>query len=136
MTVTVLTEGSGRLAYDIVGVLSEVAAAQGSIANPFGESVHIVRAHLLVTTKATAAGQLQIGVTTIAAAAADVWPDTAMNTQTEGSIYEGFADPGAATVLPAAVWTAAKYLTFSGTVASLAGFVGTLFLEIIRTPSE
>ena len=138
MTVAIATEGNAtRLAIDITGVASVVAAAQGSLANPFGCSVHIISAWLLVKTQATAAGQLQIGVTTAAAAAADVWPDTAMNGQTEGSIYNGFVlDPGAVTKLVPAVWTSALYLTFSGTAASLAGFTGTLFLDIIRTPAE
>ena len=136
MTVTLTDEGTGRLAYDITGVASVVAAAQGSVANPFGCSVHIVKAYLLVKTKAAAAGQLQIGITTAAAAAADVWADTAMNTQTEGSVYNCFADTTAAvTVFPTAVWTSALFLTFSGTVASLAGFTGTLFLEVVRTPA-
>jgi len=136
MTVTLTDEGTGRLAYDITGVASVVAAAQGSVANPFGCSVHIVKAYLLVKTKAAAAGQLQIGITTAAAAAADVWADTAMNTQTEGSVYNCFADTTAAvTVFPTAVWTSALFLTFSGTIASLVGFTGTLFLEVVRTPA-
>ena len=136
MTVTLTDEGTGRLAYDITGVASIVAGAQGSFANPFGCSVHIVKAYLLVKTKAVAAGQLQIGITTAAAAAADVWADTAMNGQTEGSVYNCFADTTAAvTVFPTAVWTSALFLTFSGTVASLAGFTGTLFLEVVRTPA-
>ena len=136
MTVTLTDEGTGRLAYDITGVASVVAAAQGSVANPFGCSVHIVKAYLLCKTNSTAAGQLQIGITTAAAAAADVWADTAMNGQTEGSMYNCFADTTAAvTVFPTAVWTSALFLTFSGTVASLAGFTGTLFLEVVRTPA-
>ena len=136
MTVTLTDEGTGRLAYDITGVASVVAAAQGSVANPFGCSVHIVKAYLLVKTKAAAAGQLQIGITTAAAAAADVWADTAMNTQTEGSVYNCFADTTAAvTVFPTAVWTSTTFLTFSGTIASLVGFTGTLFLEVVRTPA-
>lgn len=135
MTVALLDEGSGRLAYEITGVASVVAAAQGSIANPFGVSVHILSAHLLVKTQATAAGELSIGITTAAAKATDIWTTTAMNTQTEGSVYECFADPGAVTVLPTAVWTSALFLTFSNETASLAGFTGTLFLEIARTPA-
>ena len=59
-----------------------------------------------------------------------------MNTQTEGSVYNCFADTLAAvTVLPTAVWTAAKFLTFSNETASLADFLGTLYLEILRTPA-
>ena len=136
MTVTLTDEGTGRLAYDITGVASVVAGAQGAIANPFGCSVHIVKAYLLVKTKAAAAGQLQIGITTAAAAAADVWADTAMNTQTEGSMYNCFADTTAAvTVFPTAVWTTTTFLTFSGAAASLVGFTGTLFLEVVRTPA-
>ncbi len=138
MTIKVTGEyNAGRVAIDITGVASVVAAEQGSMANPFGCSVHIISAWLLVKTQATAAGQLQVGVTTAAAAAADVWPDTAMNGQTEGSIYNGFVlDPGAATKLVPAVWTSGTFLTFSGTVASLAGFTGVLFLDVIRTPAE
>jgi len=136
MTVALTDEGTDRLAYDITGVASVVAAAQGSVANPFGCSVHVISAWLLVKTQSTAAGQLQIGITTAAAAAADIWPDTAMDGQTEGSLYNCFAlDPGAATILVPAVWTADKFLTFSGTVGSLEGFTGTLFLEILRTPA-
>ena len=135
MTVTLLEEGSGKLAYKIVGVVSEVAAAQGSIANPFGCSVHIVDAHLLVKTKAAAAGQLSIGITTVAALSNNIFTATAMNTQTEGSVYQCFADPGAVTVLPTAVWESDKFLTFSGAGASLAEFEGTLFLEVVRTPA-
>ena len=135
MTVTLTDEGTGRLAYDITGVASIVAAAQGSIANPFGCSVHIVNAHLLVKTQAGAAGRLSIGITTAAALSNNIWTATAMNTQTEGSVYQCFADPGAVTILPTAVWESDKFLTFSGAGASLADFTGTLFLEVVRTPA-
>jgi hypothetical protein len=136
MTVTLLDEGSGRLAFEIVGVVSEVAAAQGAIANPFGVSVHILSAHLLVKTNAALAGTLGIGIAADATTGAtDIWTTTAMNAKTEGSVYECFADPGAVTVLPTAVWTTDKFLTFSGATNSLAGFTGTLFLEIARTPA-
>jgi hypothetical protein len=135
MTVTVATEGSGRLAYDIVGVASAANAGQGSIANPFGESVHIVRAHLLVKTQSGGAANLSIGITTVAAAATDVLNADAMNDPTEGSVIECFADPGAQTVLPTAVWTAAKFLTFTAS-ATMVDFTGTLYLDIVRTLSE
>ena len=136
MTVALTDEGTGRLAYDITGVISEVAAAQGSIANPFGCSVHITKAHLLVKTKAAAAGQLSIGITTAAALSNNIWTATAMNTQTEGSVYNCFGSyDTAVTVLPTAVWTSALFLTFSGAAASLADFTGTLFLEVVRTPA-
>ena len=137
MTVTLTDEGTGRLAYDITGVASIVAGAQGSFANPFGCSVHIVKAYLLVKTKAAAAGQLSIGIAATAATLSnDIWTATAMNTQTEGSVYNCFADTTAAvTVFPTAVWTTTTFLTFSGAVLSLLGFTGTLFLEVVRTPA-
>jgi len=136
MTVALTDEGTGRLAYDITGTASVVAAAHGSEANPVGCSVHIVKAYLLVKTQSTAAGELSIGITTAAAKATDVWTTTAMNTQTEGSVYNCFADTTAAvTVFPTAVWTSALFLTFSNETASLAGFTGTLFLEVVRTPA-
>lgn len=136
MTVTLTDEGTGRLAYDIVGVASLVAAAHGSVANPFGCSVHIVAAHLLVKTQSALAGELSIGIGGAAEKKTDVWTTTAMNTQTEGSMYNCFADTLAAvTVLPTAVWTTALFLTFSNETASLEGFTGTLFLEVLRTPA-
>ena len=136
MTVAITDEGTGYLAVDITGVVSEVAGGQGAIANPFGCSVHVVSGHLLCKTQATLAGTLAIGIgATAATSAADIWTATAMNGQTEGSVYECFADPGAVTVLPTAVWASTTFLTFSGAANSLAGFTGTLFLKIIRTPA-
>ena len=97
MTVTLTDEGTGRLAYDITGVASVVAGAQGAIANPFGCSVHIVKAYLLVKTQSTAAGQLSIGIAANATTLSnDIWTATAMNGQTEGSVYNCFADTTAA----------------------------------------
>ena len=137
MTVAITDEGTGRLAVDITGVASTDAAGQGYIANPFGCSVHIVKAYLLVKTKAAVAGQLSIGIAATAATLSnDIWTATAMNTQTEGSVYNCFADTTAAvTVFPTAVWTSTTFLTFSGAANSLAGLTGTLFLEIVRTPA-
>ena len=137
MTVALTDEGTGRLAYDITGVASEVAGGQGAIANPFGCSVHILRAHLLVKTQAAAAGTLAIGIgATAATSASDIWTATAMNTQTEGSVYNCFGSyDTAVTVIPTAVWTSTTFLTFSGAAASLEEFTGTLFLEVVRTPA-
>lgn len=136
MTVAISSIGSGRMAIDITGVASVAAAGQGEIANQEGCDVHIVRAHLLVKTVATVAGELSIGVKATGVKGTDVWTTTAMDGQTEGSVYECFADPGALTVLPTAVWASDEFLTFSGDTLSLAGFTGTLFLEYLRTPPE
>ena len=137
MTVAITDEGTGYLAVDITGVASTDAGGQGNIANPFGCSVHVLAAHLLVKTQATLAGTIAIGVgATAATSAADIWVATAMNTQTEGSVYNCFGTyDSAVTVCPTAVWTSTTFLTFSGAANSLAGFTGTLFLEIVRTPA-
>ena len=137
MTVAITDEGTGYLAVDITGVASTAAAGQGYIANPFGCSVHVLTAHLLVKTQATLAGTIAIGVgATAATSAADIWVATAMNTQTEGSVYNCFGTyDSAVTKIPTAVWTSTTFLTFSGAAFSLAGFTGTLFLEIVRTPA-
>ena len=137
MTVAIATEGNAtRLAIDITGVASAANAGQGSLANPFGCSVHIVSAWLLVKTQSTGAANLGIGVTTVAAKATDVLNDDAMADPTEGSILNCFAlDPGAQVKLVPAVWESGKFLTFTAS-ATLVGFTGTLFLDIIRTPAE
>jgi len=134
MTVTKADEFTGGLlAYEITGVASIVAAAQGSIANPFGASVNIIRAYIVTSVISTGASNLSIGVTTAAAAATDVLNALDMNGVTVDRPYNCFAnDPGAKTITVPAVWTSAKYLTFSAS-ASLVGFVGTLYLEVIPT---
>ena len=134
MTVTLAEEfASGMLAYEITGVASAVAAAQGSILNPFGVAVNVVRAYLVPSVESTGSANLGIGITTAAAKATDVLNDLDMNGVTIGKAINCFAnDPGAKTDLVPAIWTAAKYLTFSGS-ATLVGFVGTLYLEVIRT---
>ena len=134
MTVTKADEFTGGLlAYEITGVASAVAAAQGSILNPFGASVNVVRAYLVPSVESAGAANLGIGITTVAAKATDILNDLDMNGVTIGKAINCFAnDPGAKTDLVPAIWTAAKYLTFSAS-ASLVGFVGTLYLEVIPT---
>ena len=123
----------GLLAFEITGVASAVAAAQGSIANPFGASVNIVRAYLVPSVESAGASNLGIGITTAAAKATDLLDDLDMNGVTIGKAINCFAnDPGAKTDLVPAIWTSAKFLTFSAS-ATLVGFVGTLYLEVIPT---
>lgn len=137
MTIAISSIGSGRLAIDITGVASIAAAGQGSLANPEGCSIHIVRAHLLTKVAAIAASAaLSIGVTTVAASDTDVLNALDVNAATVDTITDCHNVAGAETKLVPTVWTADKYLTFSGSVASMVGFTGTLFLEYLRTPPE
>ena len=133
MTVTLADEGTNWLAYEITGAASAAAAGQGSIANPFGCTVNIVRAYIVTSVISTGAAALSIGVTTAAAAATDILNALDMNGVTVDRPYNCFAnDPGAKTITVPAAWTSAKYLTFTA-AATMVGFVGTLYLEVLRT---
>lgn len=134
MTVAIANEGrSGMLVIDITGVASTANAGQGSLANPFEESVNILRAYIVPSVESTGSANLSIGITTAAAAATDILNADDMNGVTIGKPINCFAnDPGAKTVMVPAIWTASKYLTFTAS-ASLVGFVGKLYLEVLRT---
>ncbi len=136
MTVAISDEGGFGLAIEIDGVASAAAAGQGSLANPFGVDVNILRAYIVPSVESTGSANLSIGVTTAAAAATDVLNADDMNGVGIGKPINCFAnDPGAKTVTVPAIWTAAKYLTFTAS-ATLVGFVGTLYLEVLRTTEE
>jgi len=123
---------SGLLSCDIVGVASTANAGQGSIANPFGESVNILRGYIVPSVESTGSANLSIGITTAAAAATDILNADDMNGVTVNKPINCFAnDPGAKTVMVPAIWTSALFLTFTAS-ATLVGFVGTLYLEILR----
>ncbi len=128
--------GSNWLAVEITGVASAANAGQGSLANPFGASVNIIRAYLVTSVVSTGAANLSIGVTTAAAAATDVLNADAMNDPNVGRPINCFAnDPGAKTVTVPAIWTTALFLTFTAS-ATMVGYVGTLYLEVLRTTVE
>lgn len=136
MTVAISNEGVGFLAIEIDGVASTDNAGQGSLANPFGCTVNIIRAYLVTSVISTGAANLSIGVTTAAAAATDILNALDVNGVTVDRPYNCFAnDPGAKTITVPAAWTSAKYLTFTGS-ASMVGYVGTLYLEVLRTTVE
>ena len=134
MTVTISPEGSASMmVLEITGVASAAAAGQGSLANPFGCDVNILRSYLVTSVVSTGSANLTVGVTTAAAAAADVFNSLDVNGVTIDRAYNGFAnDPGAATITVPAVWTSATYLTFTAS-ATMVGYVGTLYLECLRT---
>ena len=134
MTVSISPEGSASMmVIEMTGVASTANAGQGSLANPFGVEVNILRGYIVPSVESTGASNLSIGVTTAAAAATDVLNADDMNGVGIGKPINCFAnDPGAKTVMVPAIWTAAKFLTFTAS-ATLVGFVGTLYLEILRT---
>ena len=134
MTVVLADEfASGMLTFEITGVASTDNAGQGSIANPFGCSVNIIRGYIVPSVEAGAGSNLSIGITTAAGSASDVLNADDMNGVNIGRPINCFAnDPGAATVTVPAIWTSALFLTFTAH-ATMAEFVGTLYLEVLRT---
>ena len=123
----------GLLSFEITGVASAANAGQGSIANPFGASVNILRAYLVPSVVSAGAANLSIGITTVAAAATDILNADAMNDPAVGRPINCFAnDPGAKTVTAPAIWESDKFLTFTAS-ATMLGFVGTLYLECLPT---
>ncbi len=137
MTVAISNEHvDGFLAIEIDGVASAANAGQGSLANPFGCDVNILRGYIVSSVESTGAATLSIGVTTAAASATDVFNALDMNGITADHAYNCFAhDPGAKTIMVPAIWTAAKFLTFTAS-ATMVGYKGTLYLEVIRTTVE
>ncbi len=133
MTVALKTDqGRGMLRVLITGVASAAAAGVGSLANPEGVALGITRAFLYARTGSTGAANLSIGVTTIAASATDVANAQDVVDATVGGklIHEG-AVQVAKTENPTAIWTADKYLTFTGS-ASTVGLDADLYLEVVR----
>ena len=136
MTVEISDEGGFGLAIEIDGVASTDAAGQGSLANPFGCDVNILRAYIVPSVESTGSATLAIGVGTVAQSVNDILTATDMNGVDIGRPINCFGnDPGAATVTVPATWTSAKYLTFTA-ASTLVGFVATLYLEVLRTTEE
>lgn len=133
MTVAVNTEGKGQMSIAITGVASTANAGIGQVANPEGVSVCILRTTLSCITESTGSSNLSCGVTTTGAAATDIVNALDMNGLTEGGFYNGHAMQNTAktAITAPAVWTAAKYITFTGSATSV-GFTGTLYVEYVR----
>lgn len=133
MTIAINSEGKGNtLSIAITGAASTDNAGLGSLKNPFGVDVLILRATLHNITQSTGAATLSIGVTTAAAAATDVLNALDINGAAADSWYNGHVmQNGAKTAITApALWTAAKYLTLTGS-ATTAGYTGVLYLEVL-----
>lgn len=137
MTAEIGSEGAGGfLTVEIDGVASTDNAGQGSIKNPWGKDVNILRAYLVTSVVSTGAANLSAGITTVAAAATDILNALDVNGVTVDRPYNCFAnDPGAKTIMVPAVWTAAKYLTLTAS-ATMVGYKGTLYLEVLPTTDE
>jgi len=133
MTVAVNTDvGRGFMTIDIVG-WATAAGCMGSIENPEGVPLAILRAYWYVATPAAAAATLSIGVGTLAAASSDVLSALEMN-QTAGTLWNcvdlDIASKAAWTT--PALWAADTYLNFTTAAQISTAFRGKLLVEYVR----
>lgn len=128
------TVGKGFLSVPVTGTTSTDGGALCSVANPEGQTVHILRAYLRVDTASTGAANITVGVAANGTTeATDIINALAINGAITGKIYNGNAIQVTTKteVTAPAAWTSDKYVTCTGS-ASSAGFVGTLYIEYIR----
>lgn len=125
-------EGRGMLRILLTGAASTAAAGLGSIANPEGVALVITRVFAYYRTGSTGAANLSAGITTAAASATDAINAQDVIQATVGGkvIHEG-AVQVAKTEVPTAIWTATKYLTFTGS-ATTVGLDADVYVEYTR----
>lgn len=133
MTTVVNTEGKGTLSYDITGAASVANAGLGSIANPEGVSILLLRGTIYFVSESTGAANLSIGITTAAAAATDILNALAVGGVSAAEYYNCWARQNTAKteITAPALWTSAKYLTVTGSSTTV-GMVARLYLEYMR----
>lgn len=123
------TGKGGFLAIDLAGVASTTGGGVGSILNPEGVALHIVRTFLKVTTASTGAANINIGIgPTATTDASDLI--SALSVAAAG-VFNGIEQVVAAKTAAGLAWGATSYLNFTGS-ATTAGLVGTFYVEYIR----
>jgi hypothetical protein len=126
--------GRGLMAINLTGVTGTGNGGIGAVLNPEGVDVLITRCFLYVGTASTGAANLSCGVgATATTPTSDIISALAVNGVT-GNYYNGQAQQVTAKtqVSAPATWSASKYIVFTGS-ADTTGFVGTLFVEYVRT---
>ncbi len=123
----------GRMHIKVTGAASTAAAGLGSLLNPEGVPLVILRSQLYIETPSTGAANLSAGITTAAASATDILNALAVGGAITGKVYNGNTImPTAKTeITEPAVWTADKYLTLTGS-ATTVGLVAHLYVEYVR----
>lgn len=125
--------GKGALCIDITG--DAAIGSQGGILNPEGADLLITDAFLYIVTPATAAATFNIGIgATAATDASDIMSAFDMNAPSAGTAWNAVARTAAseAALTTPAIWTSAKYLTFTSAAASAAGLEAKLYVKYIR----
>jgi hypothetical protein len=128
---TLTDQRGGFLKIKITGVASTSNAGIGYVANPEGVKLGILRTYLYARTGSTGAGNLDVGVTTVAAKGTDILSTFDMIQATIGAkLFYCQAVPVNETE-DAVVWAADTYITFTGSGSSV-GLDADLYVEYIR----
>lgn len=125
--------GKGALVIDITGAAA--IGSQGGILNPEGADLLITDAFLYVVTPSTAAATFNIGIgATATTDANDIVSAMDLNATGAGTAWCAVARTAAseAALTTPALWTSAKYLTFTSAAASAVGLVAKLYVKYIR----
>lgn len=127
--------GGGVMVIKVTGAATTDAAGLGSIANPEGVDLLILRTTWFVDTESAGSANISIGVTTAAAAATDILNALDAN-GAAGKAYNGHAMQNSAKteITAPAIWSSSKYITITGS-ASSAGMVAYLMIEYVRLPA-
>lgn len=133
MTAAINSEGKGTLSIAITGANNTDNAGLGSIANPEGVDLIITRTTFHMKTASDGAANLAAGITTAAAKATDILNDLDVNSDADGTVYNGHAMQNTAktAITAPAKWTSDKYLTLTGS-ADTTGLTGALYVEYVR----
>jgi len=128
---TTLTDQRGLFKIVLTGATSTANAGLGTVANPEGVKLGILRTYLYARTGSTGAANLDVGVTTVAAKGTDILSSfDAIQATIGGKLFYCQAVPVNETE-DAVVWAADTYITFTGS-ASTAGLDADLYVEYIR----
>ena len=126
-----VTDQRGMYKITVTGVASTAAAGQGSIANPEGVDLVILRTYAYFRTGSTGATNLDAGFTTVAATATDVLSTfDGVEATVGGKVFYCQAVPVNETQ-DAVVWDSDKYFTLTGS-GSCVGLDADFYFEYIR----
>lgn len=131
MAASISAQGKGRfLAINVTGAAAATGGGVGSIINPEGALIHIVRTFWMITTGSTGAANLNVGIGVAATTdASDLI--SALDAAVAGT-FNGIAQVTTAKTAAGLAWGATSYLNFTGS-ATTAGLVGTFYVEYIRS---
>lgn len=137
MTISTAQVGqTGKLVIKITGVTGTGNGGVGALANPEGVDLLILRSQLYIVTASAGAANLGVGIAADGTTkGTDVVNDLAVNGAITGKVYNGNTIQATAKteITAPAVWSASKYLTFTGS-ADTTGLVAYLIVEYLRLP--